>query len=119
MKKINISWPVISTTNSHMQETQNNMFFAQMGLRKMMGSWQARLFVQNFAARLFDFATVLRISARPPVRPPDRGPGPLGPGPGPKHLGDIDNFITKQEPKDYTLREILNIKNIIRQEPIS
>ena len=34
----------------------------------------------------------------------------LGPGPGPKHLGDIDNFITKQEPKDYTLREILNMK---------
>ena len=39
--------------------------------------------------------------------------------PGPKHWGDIDNFITKQGPKDYTLREILNMKNIIRQEPIS
>ena len=54
---------------------------------------------------------------------PGLGPGPwawaLGPGPGPKHLGDIDNFITKQEPKDYTLREILNMKNIIRQKPIS
>ena len=39
-----------------------------------------------------------------------RALGP-GPGPGPKHLGDIDIFITKQEPKDYTLREIVNIKN--------
>ena len=98
-----------------------------------MGSWQARLFVQNFAARLFDFDIFSRIWARPPVRPtvglgpgplgPGLGPGPwaqalaLGPGPGPKHLGDIDNFITKQEPKDYTLREILDNKDIIRQEP--
>ena len=92
-----------------------------------MGRWQARLFVQNFATRLFDFDTFSKIS----ICPPDRGPGPwaralgpgpwaraLGPGPGPKHLGDIDNFITKQEPKDYTLREILNMKKIIRQEPI-
>ena len=44
----------------------------------------------------------------------------LGRSLGPKYLGDIDNFITKQEPKDYTLREIqiLNMKHIIRQEPI-
>ena len=83
------------------------------------------------AVRFFDFDTFSRNFARPSVRPTvglgpwarALGPGPwaraLGPGPGPKHLGDIDNFITKQEPKDYTLREILNMKNIIRQEPIS
>ena len=44
-----------------------------------MGSWQARLFVQKFAARLFDFD----IFSRNPTRPPDRGPGPWALGPGP------------------------------------
>ena len=91
-----------------------------------MGSWQARLFVQNFATRLFDFDTFSRISARLPACPSARpwaralgpGPGPWARALGPKHLSDIDNFITKQEPKDYTLREILNMKKIIRQEPI-
>ena len=113
----------------------------------MMGSCQTRLFEGNSAACLFDFANFEGFPALPSVRPTvgpgpaplgpglgpgllgpslgpwplglGLGPGPLGPGLGPKHLGDLDNFITTQEPKDYTLREILNIENIIRQEPIS